>query len=168
MPVNTGTVQAKEFSKNGKPKLKVDGKWYFAGRCDVSSVQAGQRIEFEWSEFGEPNAKGFRPKGMSNWRLVTAQTPSAATGNQDDADRPFISNVVAHAIQAGCIKAPEEIEKWAVAAQRAMRNALGAKPETPRPRTNGHQALTADYDDGPPPYEDGPPPEEPPRGTRTW
>jgi hypothetical protein len=29
---------------------------------------------------------------------------------------PFVSNVVAHAIQVGTIKTPEEISKWAKAA----------------------------------------------------
>jgi hypothetical protein len=41
-----GIVGAKDVSKNGKQKLNINGKWYFAGRCDTSALQVGNRIDF--------------------------------------------------------------------------------------------------------------------------
>jgi hypothetical protein len=170
MTIERGQVQAKEFTKNGKPKVKIGGNWYFAGRCDVSSLNAGQMIEFDWSEFGEPNERtGRKPRGLNNWGLInSAPASNGANGHApssalDDADRPFISNIVAHAIAAGLIKEPEQLEKWAQAAQGAMRALKGERPRQP-PRQ--HDDLPGDMPESF--YRDMPPPEEPPRGTRTW
>lgn len=133
-----GTVQEIGTSQKGTPKLKIDGFWYSAGKCDVSSVQPGQTISFVWNEFGEPR-NGKKPRGISAWGFMPSnghaqqpmqgqvypQTQGVPSSALDDADRPFISNIVAHAIAAGLIKEPEVIEKWAVAAQAAMRRLKG-------------------------------------------
>lgn len=179
MAVERGQVQAKEFTKNGKPKIKIGGNWYFASRCDISTLNPGQSVEFEWSEFGEPNERtGRKPRGLNNWALLNAQQNESQAANVnghavpiralDDADRPFISNIVAHAIAAGLIKEPEQLEKWATAAQGAMR---ALKGERPTPRTPAASKLPTDYEGDMPEgfYREGPPPEEPPpRSARTW
>lgn len=173
MAVERGQVAEIGSTQNGKPWLKIGGKKYFAGRCDVSAVKVGQMIEFEWNEFGDPHPKYGRSRGLQGWGAVPngstndhAPSPSSAL---DDQDRPFISNIVAHAIAAGLIKEPEQLEKWAVAAQGAMKTLKGEAPKPRQPASNAlPQRLPTNYDDGPPPYEDGPPPEEPPRRTSTW
>lgn len=176
MAIERGQVQAKEFTKNGKPKVKIGGNWYFAGRCDVSTLNPGQSIEFDWEEFGDPNERtGKKPRGLNNWALLPAGATmnnganghSHRTSPLDDADRPFISNIVAHAIAAGLIKEPEELEKWATAAQGAMKALKGEKAS---PCTPPSQKPPTDYEGEMPEkfYRDSPPPEEPPRGTRTW
>lgn len=182
MTVERGQVQAKEFTKNGKPKLKIGGNWYFAGRCDVSNLNPGQTIEFEWAEFGEPNERtGRKPRGLNNWGLINGSHGPTAGGpvptnvlphpsSLDDADRPFISNIVAHAIQAGLIKEPEQLDKWALAAQGAMRALKGERPAPRAPASHAPPSRAHTEPDEMPEgfYADGPPPEEPQRGTRTW
>lgn len=180
MAIERGQVQAKEFTKNGKPKLKIGGQWYFATRIDVSKIEQGQSIEFDWAEFGDPNERtGKRPRGINNFAPLPAGTPvsNGANGhahpasNLDDQDRPAISNWVAHAIQAGLIKSPTDIRAWALASQEALQALKGAKPAPRQPASSASpQKLPTDFEGDMPEgfYADGPPPEEPPRGTRTW
>lgn len=128
-----GTVQELGASKNGKPKVKIDGIWYFAGRCDISTVKPGNVLDFTFSEFGEPR-NGKRMRGLDNWAFTSqASIPHAAevqaklgepapSNYIDEAELRFISNVVGSAISAGTLKEPQDVTKWAIAA----RGALGA------------------------------------------
>lgn len=156
-----GTVQGFPESRNGKPQIKIDGAYYFVGRCDVSSLKKGDRIDFTFNTFGD-NGK---LKGLQNWALANGapQTNGQMNGAAhsasalDDQDRPAISNWVAHAIAAGHIKSPTEIKAWALASQEALQALKGAKPAPRAPVSNGSHE-----DDGMPPYDDMPP--EEPRG----
>ncbi len=114
-----GTVQEKGVSKNGKPKIKIDGKWYFAGRCDISSIQPGQKIDFASSTFGE----GGKFSGLDSWALVpssTAQPSATLSGYMDESELRFVSNVVGSAITGGACKEPTQVLSWAKAAQGAL------------------------------------------------
>lgn len=168
MTIERGSVQERGVSQKGKPKIKINGEWYSAGRCDVSAVQVGSSVEFEWSEFGEPR-NGKRPRGLDNWAFVNAPAANGhasaapAPCGLDDQDRPFISNTVAHAIAAGLIKDATELEKWAIAAQCAIKACKGEKAQPQMPKQTFAGDMPSQF------YGDEPPPEEPPpRSGRTW
>lgn len=112
-----GVVQELGKSQSGNPKLKIEGQWYSAGRCDVSGVKAGDKIEFVFNEFGEPR-NGKRPRGLEKWRPVvdaSGQPETGSTVTEADILRS-VSNVVGNACAAGTIKTPEELTKWFSAA----------------------------------------------------
>lgn len=122
-----GTVQELGTTKNGKAKLKIDGTWFFAGRCNVSSVQVGHKLDFTWSPFGD---KG-QFKGMDAWGFANetnakgGQTrdvpiPKPDPNYLDEPSLRFISNVVGSAITAQTLKDPTEVTKWALAAKSAL------------------------------------------------
>lgn len=72
--IGTGIVTSKETNNNGKQKICIDGQWYYAGRCDVSSLQVGNRIDYEWNTFGNDPNKPL--KGLQSWGL-SANQPTA-------------------------------------------------------------------------------------------
>jgi hypothetical protein len=124
-----GTVTGRTTSKKGNPVIKIDGKAYVATKLDVSRLQIGDRISFDAHTFGDGNVWG-----MDSYELIapgqkypspSAQPPVAAapTASQPvtEGERLSISNWVGQAIAAGCIKSPEEIEKWVSAARNAIR-----------------------------------------------
>lgn len=133
-----GVIQAVEYSKKGAPKFKINNSWYYAGRCKVDGLHVGAEIEFESNLFGEQN----NLNGLQWWKPVSGgarQNPgpeSRSTGNAQQrpsngptgpssapADAlylPFISNTVAHAIQAGLIKTPADVASWVLGAKAAM------------------------------------------------
>lgn len=177
MAVERGQVQAKEFTKNGKPKLKIGGQWYFATRIDVSKIEQGQSIEFEWSEFGDPNERtGKRPRGINNFAPLPAGTPIPQANGHDhtssepmsEPKRMFVSNVASAALH-GSAASTEDIHRVirdvaeAYDALATIKQAA-ARQSAPQ-QANGH--LPKDYDEGMPPYDDIPP-AEPMRGSRTW
>lgn len=112
-----GTVQKIEFTKNGSKKLQINGGWYFAGKVNVEALKAGDKIDFTFEEFGEDRGKG-RLKGLQDWKPVTNAAGKPETGSTvTDADiLRSVSNVVGSACAAGTVKAPEDLEKWFVAA----------------------------------------------------
>lgn len=98
--------------------LKAGGKEYFAKKD--SGISSGMTIEAETEE-SEYNGKTY--VWVKKWKPVQAvaaaiQTPQAGT-NVTPWWMPFVSNVTAHAIQAGIIQTPSQIEAWAVAARNA-------------------------------------------------
>lgn len=116
--MSIGTVTAFETSRNGKPKVKIDNQWMFAGRCDISGLKVGARVEYVANEFGDPGPNGRRPQGLEKWRPVlnaAGEPTSASTLTEADILRS-VSNVVGNACAAGTVKTPEELEKWFVAA----------------------------------------------------
>lgn len=134
-----GTVNELGVSKNGKAKIKIDGKWYFAGRCKIDGVSPGERLQFEASAFGEKGDLW----GLDNWAKlpppvgiqidpgtpvpkITGNTISPVYTGFDEAQMRFISNCVGQAIAAGTIKQPEDIEKWFAAARSALKSQRGS------------------------------------------
>jgi hypothetical protein len=115
--MSIGIVQERGKSQSGNPKVKIDGEWYSAGRCDVSGINVGAKIEYVFNEFGEPR-NGKRPRGLEKWRPVVDDAGKPETGSTvSEADiLRSVSNVVGSACAAGTVKSPEELDKWFVAA----------------------------------------------------
>jgi hypothetical protein len=125
-----GTVTARRVSPKGAAVIVIDGADYYAGRTDVSDIRVGDRISFDSAEFAPGRY------GLNGWkRLAGVQntaTQNYVPGQQvsglpmvqtgwSESERLTISNWVAHAIGAGVIKEPEQIEKWVSAARTAIR-----------------------------------------------
>lgn len=140
-----GVIQGIEYSKKGAPKFKVNGAWYYAGRCKVEGLHVGAAIEFESKLFGDQNnlnglewwkplQGGQPPQQQTNGaKAPGASTTGVPTGPVPDAlILPFISNTVAHAIQAGLIKAPADLTQWVLSAKAALtaRPAAERRPQT--------------------------------------
>jgi|SRR5689334_10332106 len=130
-----GVVQKIGSTRNGAPFYTIDGKDYFLSRDIGEPPTQGAKIEFEYEEFGEAKGKWGRPRRISKWKPVTNSAGQPQTGPTiSDADiLRSVSNVVGSACAAGTVKAPEELEKWFVAAwagfTRRQKSANGADPE---------------------------------------
>ena len=133
-----GTVTRFSKTKNGKPTIYIDDKMYFVGRCDVSGLSVGDRIDFEghafsddgklwgldkWGKLPKENGEMRVPGGMQQTVVNSPVTmhPYTTGGSLDEPTLRFISNCVGSAITAGTIKDPMEIEKWVSAARNAIR-----------------------------------------------
>lgn len=150
-----GIVQKCGPNQKGTQTATIDGKNYFFGRDVQSFPTVGAKIEFEYNEFGDDRGRG-RPRSIQRWRPVTngaGQPETGSTISEADILRS-VSNVVGNACAAGSIKAPEELEKWFVAAwagfTRRARSAGTPDPEfndelpehfyeseSPAPKQNG-------------------------------
>lgn len=116
--MTVGTFQEHARSKKGAPQVKIDGKYYFVGKCNIDGLTPGDRIEFESNTFGDRGTL----LGLNTWKLAgapqrsngaaPAAAASAAPSVVDGDQLRYASNVVANAIQAGLIKEPREITKW--------------------------------------------------------
>lgn len=129
-----GVIQKIEFTKNGAKKLQIGGGWYFAGKVNMDDAKVGDKIDFTFSEFGEDRGKG-RLKGIQEWSpVMNGATGKPETGSTiSDADiLRSVSNVVGNACAAGTVKAPEDLEKWFVAAWAGFTRrtkSMNAKPD---------------------------------------
>lgn len=101
--------------------VTAGGKDYFAKKD--SGITAGMTIDVE-TEDSEYNGKNYC--WIKKWKAMAAQTPdqpaSPPKGQQASTGlwwMPFVSNVTAHAIQAGLITEPRQLEGWATAARNA-------------------------------------------------
>lgn len=96
--------------------LKCGDREYFAKKD--SGISAGMTIEAE-TKTSEYNGKSYvwveKWKQASNGSAAPQSAPQDASG-VNMAFMPFVSNVVAHAIQAGRIQTPDDLGKWAQAA----------------------------------------------------
>lgn len=137
-----GVVQAKEFSKKGAPKFKVNGIWYYAGKTKVDGLEVGHEIEFESSTFGDTNnlhgfnwwkpvprqqSQGYPDQGYpaSQRQGQSAANPQPAASTITDYNiLQSVSNIVGRIGQAGMIKTPEDLEKWCVAARMGLSRAM--------------------------------------------
>lgn len=114
------TIESVKPSKSGKSLVvKAGGKDYLA-KLD-SGISQGMLIE---AETKDSDFNGSILTWIEKWKTVAAQTTahaSAPTSNGGSAPwwMPFVSNTVAHAIQAGIIQNPQQIDAWAVAARLA-------------------------------------------------
>ena len=117
MPI--GKVENVSPTKSGKAlRVKVVGNYYNAFLDSGIDKVVGQTIDFQVT----PD-KGYGP-GIGQWGPAVNQpqasapqapnSPVAASG--DRFYMPFVSNVVAHAIAAGRVQNPADLNAWAKAA----------------------------------------------------
>jgi hypothetical protein len=108
------SVEQVTTAKTGKSlRVKANGEWY--GAKKDSGITAGTTIEAEVSD-------GDYGKWIDKWKAVegpngSKPAPHVPTGAP--AWGNFVSNQVAHAIQAGLITSPDQIKVWAAAAKTA-------------------------------------------------
>lgn len=129
-----GVVQKIRTNDKGTRIATIEGKDYFFGRDVNEFPDQGAKIEFEYNEFGEDRGRG-KPRSIQRWRPVVSASGKPETGSTlSEADiLRSVSNVVGNACAAGTVKAPEELEKWFVAAwagfARRTKALNGAKPD---------------------------------------
>lgn len=113
-----GIVKERAQTESGAKYVTIDNKRYYFGRDLQSFPEVGQKIEFEFNEFGEAKGKYGKPRSINNWKPVLDSAGKPETGSTiSDADiLRSVSNVVGSACAAGTVKSPEELEKWFVAA----------------------------------------------------
>lgn len=108
-------------TKSGKSVVvKAGGKDYFA-KTD-QGITAGITIE---AETKDSDYNGKTLVWIEKWHPVTQPAPAPAQSSNSANCLsapwlPFASNTVAHAIQAGIITAPNQIEAWTRAAKEAF------------------------------------------------
>lgn len=130
-----GIVKESSQTDSGAKYVTIDNKRYYLGRDVDNFPQVGQKIEFEYTEFGEAKGKWGKPRSIQRWRPVLDAAGKPETGSTvTDADiLRSVSNVVGNACAAGTVKDPEELEKWFVAAwagfTRRTKALNGAKPD---------------------------------------
>lgn len=156
MTQNIGIVGAKEINANGKQKICIDGQWYYGGNTDVSNLNVGQRVDFEWNTFGAQN----NLRGLQSWAL----TPNQPTQAEIDAAKPqerkpwagkgggggfargqdrgleidlqcmrFLGQVVGSAIEAKQIQHPDSLKTWVQGAYEAIKFAKSWGATAPAP-----------------------------------
>lgn len=117
------SVESVGPSKSGKAlRVKAGGKWY--GAKKDSGITAGQTIEAEvedgefglWINKWKPVNGSAAPQGGAGTSAAGSAAPAGAAPVWSN----FVSNQVAHAIQAGLITNPEHIKLWAAAAKQAF------------------------------------------------
>lgn len=125
-------IDAARPTKSGKSLgIKAGGKDYLA-KVD-SGLSAGMQIEAE-VEVSEYDGKSFT--WIRKWKALAAPAGAAPANPgrllQQPVNAPwwmpFVSNTVAHAIQAGKIEDFNQIAGWAQAAKAAAEALLTAKP----------------------------------------
>lgn len=120
------TIESVGPSKSGKAlRVKAGGKWYGANKD--SGISSGMTIEAEvedgefglWINKWKAVNGSAAPQGHPVTEPRTASS-SAGTAGAAPVWSNFVSNQVAHAIQAGLIQSPEQIKLWAAAAKQAF------------------------------------------------
>lgn len=97
-------------------RVQINGEWYGAKLDSGIEAAEGKEIDAEietTEKFG---------KWIRKWTVVSgASKATGGNGTQPYAPwfMPFVSNTVAHAISAGKIEGPAEIQAWASAAKSA-------------------------------------------------
>jgi hypothetical protein len=123
----TGAISAVEDGKSGKTiRVQVNGQWFSSKEFGLRDM-AGQVITFT------PSTSEYRGKTyywVNDYNVGTTGTttttptgqPAPVVDAQAMAFLPMTSNLVAHAITAGQITEPREIDAWARAAFNAAKN----------------------------------------------
>jgi len=130
-----GVVKERGQTDSGSKHITIDRTRYYFGRAVKSYPEVGQKIEFEYEEFGEPRGKWGRPRAIISWKPVvdSAGKPEPRSTITDADILRSVSNVVGSACAAGTVKNPEELEKWFIAAwggfTRRQKAAQPAEPE---------------------------------------
>lgn len=129
------TVQEWGQSKNGAPKVKASGHWYFLNK-KLDNPPIGASIDIKEGSFGDNN----QFKTIEAWHQVGANGASAPQHNAkpapaaaptdyvDEASMRFISNCVGSAIMAKTITEPGQILAWFQAAKAAISGQKAAIP----------------------------------------
>lgn len=121
-PVRVDNV---ELSKTGKSwRVSLGGKWYGAYKDSgiLDALQKSIYVITGTLEKGGPWIMKWKVADQTTALAAPPSTPQRALpGFQPGPNvapwwMPFVSNTVAHAIQAGAIKEPAHIGKWAKAA----------------------------------------------------
>lgn len=117
-----GTVESVRNSSSGKSwRVKIAGKEYGANFDTKLDQAVGKGIDFEWDDgkFGLwIKSWDFDRSGAVPAPQAPVAPPSQSSGhsNGDRFYLPFVSNTCAHAIAAGVIKTPQDLNQWARAA----------------------------------------------------
>lgn len=113
-------------SKSGKAlRVKANGTWY--GAKKDSGISAGMTIEADtsngdfglWIDKWKPVNGSAAPQSSPAQTAGSGVAAQAPSGGAAPVWGNFVSNQVAHAIQAGLITSPEQIKLWAAAAKQA-------------------------------------------------
>jgi len=133
-----GIVKESSQTDSGTKYITIDNKRYYFGRDVESFPDVGQKIEFEYNEFGEAKGKWGKPRSISRWKPVLDAAGKPETGSTvTDADiLRSVSNVVGNACAAGTVKGPEELEKWFVAAWAGFTRRTKSMNAAPDPELN--------------------------------
>lgn len=105
--------------------LSCGGREYFAKKDSGLDGKVGATIE---ADTKQSNYNGKDYVWIEKWKIASngatpqAAQPSFTAAGINLAFLPFVSNVVAHAIQCGRIETPTEIQAWADAAYTAASN----------------------------------------------
>jgi hypothetical protein len=127
------TVQELGQSKNGAPKVKASGTWYFLNK-KLDNPPVGSTVDIKEGSFGDNNQfktiEAWRPVGGNGQTQHHAQAPAAPPAGEyvDEASMRFISNCVGSAISSGTIKEPGQILAWFQAAKAAISGQKAAIP----------------------------------------
>jgi len=129
-PVRVDNV---ELSKSGKSwRVSLSGKWYGAYKDSgiLDALQKSIYVITGTLEKGGPWIMKWKVADQTT-ALAAPPTPPVARNGVGSAPwwMPFVSNTVAHAIQAGAIKEPAHIGKWAKAAADTAIALLATEPE---------------------------------------
>jgi hypothetical protein len=148
-----GTVQERCNSRNGKPQLKIGGKYIYVGRCNIDGIDQGAYVEYETNTFGERN----NLTGLLSIRLAKPANGSAPPGGGisppsgfDGDELRFISNVVGSAIMAKSAASPTDVKGWALAAREAL-EALKSRTQPARDEHPFNDDLPPDESENPAP-----------------
>jgi len=146
-----GIIERAQRSKSGKSlRVLVNGQWYSTNNWALEQC-IGRTIQFEvgtseymgstvfWANDAElvtdvaapePQHPQHPQQGGGQQVKSSSPPPKQMTASVENmAFMPFVSNTVAHAIQAGAIKNPEDIYAWAYKAFNTAKNLVEGKQE---------------------------------------
>lgn len=125
----TSTIRIDNIKPTAKSLvITSNGKEYFAKKNSGLDGMAGSTIEAE-TEASDYNGKHY--VWIQKWKKAEAAPAAPAPAPRSEpqpsfnadginlAFLPFVSNCVAHAIQAGKVETPQELQRWAQAAYSA-------------------------------------------------
>lgn len=125
----TGTIQSAEEGRSGKSlRVSINGQWFSSKNWELKNM-VGQVITFtpSSSEFQGKTYLWVNEFNVGTQGVQTTNSkgePKAPTNTNDMAYLPMTSNLVAHAIQAGKIETPDQIQAWAKAAFHAAKSLI--------------------------------------------
>jgi len=132
--MSIGVIQA--INTSGRfPSIKIEDKWYnVSNDVSLTGFAANKSIEYEAKSSNYEDKKTGELK--TSWWINKAALLTTSTATQPPAVEtqtaprtgpfvapehlPFVSNTVAHAIAAGCIKEPADIVNWVYKARQAI------------------------------------------------
>ena len=144
MPVTLDEVTMAKSQKSRR--VKLSGSWYGAyldSKIETAPIGAFLEAEIVTLDKGGPWIKAWRLSQNAAPQVATASaagsppSPAAAAPKYAEPNinvapwwMPFVSNTVAHAIQAGHVNNPAGIKAWALAAKESARALVSHAPAT--------------------------------------